>query len=277
MGILTDLRGSRELVANLTQREVKGKYKRTALGQLWSLANPLAAMLIYTIVFRFIIRVQPDPGDPSGLDFFAIWLLCGLLPWTFFTNVVNGGMGSLVSNENLIKKVHFPRVALHAANSFSWIFNWSIEMGALVVILLIVGANALPWIPVVIFFMVLLALFSTGLAMMFSIANVYFRDTQHFAAIIFQVWFYLTPIVYPLSLVADQSAAMGPIVGSLTLLDLYSLNPMGQFVAVFRNLLYDNRWPELGPALWCLVWSVVSFFVGYWVFSRREKGLAEAL
>ncbi|MFD1507277.1 ABC transporter permease [Georgenia yuyongxinii] len=274
---MKDLQGSSELVLNLTRREIKGKYKRTALGQLWSLANPLAAMAIYTVVFAFIIRVQPDPGDPSGLNIFALWLLCALLPWTFFTNVVNGGMGTLVGNENLIKKVYFPRIALLVANSFSWMFSWSIEMVVLVLALLIVGSNALVWLPLVVVFMALMSLFATGVSLMLSVANVHFRDTQHFVGILFQVWFYLTPIVYPVSLVADQSERLGPLFGSVTLLDLYLLNPIGQFAEVFRNLLYDNRWPDLSTALACAAWSLGAFFLGYALFKRSEKGLAEAL
>ena len=274
---MQDLRGSRELLLNLTRREIKGKYKRTVLGQLWSLANPLAAMAIYTVVFAFIIRVQPEPGDPSGLNIFALWLLCALLPWSFFTNVVNGGMGALVGNENLIKKVHFPRIALLVANSFSWMFSWFIEMVVLLIALLLVGSNALPWVPVVIFFMVLMSLLATGVAMMLSVANVYFRDTQHFVGIFFQVWFYLTPILYPVSLVAEQSERIGPLFGSVHLLDLYLLNPIGEFAKAFRNLLYDNRWPDLSTFAICTVWSAGAFFFGYWVFKRNEKGLAEAL
>jgi len=105
MNYLREMLASRELLINLTMREVKGKYKRTVFGQLWSLANPLALMLIYTFVFAFIIRIELAPGDPSGLNVFAIWLLCGLLPWIFFANVLNSGVTSLVSNAGLIQKV----------------------------------------------------------------------------------------------------------------------------------------------------------------------------
>jgi ABC-type polysaccharide/polyol phosphate export permease len=277
VSLVSDLRDSRELLINLTRREVKGKYKRTALGQLWSLANPVASMLVYTIVFAFIIRARPDAGDPSGLNIFALWLMCALLPWSFFTNVINGGMGSLVGNENLIKKVYFPRSALVIASAFSAGYSWLIEMAVLVVVLLIVGSHALVWLPLTLVFMALLFCFAVGVALMLSVANVYFRDTQHFVAILFQIWFYLTPIVYPVSLVADQSDRIGPLVGSVTLLDLYEVNPIGEFAEVFRNLLYDNRWPDLGVALACVAWSAAALAFGNWVFARHAKGLAEAL
>ncbi|WP_237713797.1 MULTISPECIES: ABC transporter permease [Rhodococcus] len=275
--IVRELRDSRELLANLARREIRGKYKATALGQLWSLANPLAAMAIYTVVFAYIIRIRPAPGDPSGLDVFALWLLCALLPWTFFTNVVNGGILSLVGNENLIKKVFFPRIALVVANSVAVLFAWSIEMAVLLVALLIAGAHVLPWLPLVVVFMVLMWLFATGVSMMAAIGNVYFRDTQHFVTIFFQVWFYLTPIVYPASLVGEQSERLGPVVGSVTVFDLYQLNPLEQFAQAFRTLLYDNQWPALPNAMACVVCGVAAFLLGCTIFKRHEKGLAEAL
>jgi ABC-type polysaccharide/polyol phosphate export permease len=277
VSVLTELRDSRELVANLTRREVKGKYKRTALGQVWSLANPIATMLVYTAVFSFIIRMEPAAGDPSRLDVFALWLMCALLPWAFFTNVVTGGMGALVGNENLIKKVYFPRAALVVANGFSGLFTWSMEMAVLVVVLLLFGANVLPWLPLVVVFMVVLFFFALGVSFLLSIANVYFRDTQHFVTIAFQIWFYLTPIVYPIGLVADRSAATGSLLGSVTLLDVYRLNPMERFAEVFRNLLYDNRMPEPGAMLACVAWAAVAYLVGSAVFSRHSTRLAEAL
>lgn len=277
ISLVTDLRRSPELLANLTRREIKGKYKRTALGQLWSLANPVASMIIYTLVFSVIIRIPADPGDPSGLDVFAVWLMCGLLPWAFFTNVVTGGMNSLVGNENLIKKVYFPRVTLVASSSLAAVFTWAIEMLVLAVVLVALGADLWLWVPGVLLMMAMLALFATGVAMLLSIANVYFRDTQHFVSILFQAWFYLTPILYPVSLVAEQSDRFGTLFGSFTVFDLYRLNPMERFVEVFRNLLYDNRMPDVDSLLFCVAWTVVALVAGSLVFERNQKKLAEVL
>ena len=277
MSVFSELRDSRELVVNLTRREVKGKYKRTALGQLWSLANPIASMLVYTVVFSVIIKVPHEPGDPSRLNVFALWLMCALLPWSFFTNVVTGGMGALVGNENLIKKVYFPRAALVVASTFSALFTWSIEMLVLAAVLLVVGASILPWLPLVIVFMAVLALFALGVSLLLSIANVYFRDTQHFVAILFQIWFYMTPILYPISLVAERSDKMSPMIGPFTLLDIYRLNPMAAFAEVFRNLMYDNRMPATGAMVACVASAVVASVLGNAVFVRHSKRLAEAL
>lgn len=278
MNYIKELFASRELLYNLSLREIKGKYKRTVLGQLWSLANPLAAMLIYTFVFSFIFRVEPDKGDPSGLDVFAVWLLCGLLPWLFFANVINLGAKSLVSNAALIQKVYFPRVVLPLSQVFATGFNWLFEMVVLIVALTVVGAFVWPWLPLMLLVMLLLAMFSAGVALLLSIMNVHFRDTEHLLTIVLQIWMYLTPIIYPLSLVESQSKAVGGLFGTpITVLDIYNLNPMVHFVGVFRELLYDNRWPSGGSLLACAIWAIAVFAVGLAVFRRSERGLAEAL
>ena len=131
MTALTQLRDSRELLVNLTMREVRGKYKRTALGQLWSLINPLAMMLIFTAVFGLVLKIKIDPGSPSGLNIFALWLVCALLPWNFMNSAVSGGMGSLVGNANLIKKVYFPRDALVASTVLSCDVTFLVELAVL--------------------------------------------------------------------------------------------------------------------------------------------------
>lgn len=285
MGLLKDLSESWDLLTNLTQREIKGKYKRTLLGQLWSLANPIATMIIYTLVFAFVLRVQPDVGDPSGLDVFALFLMCGLLPWTFFQTVVSGGMGALTGNENLIKKVSFPRVTLVVSQAASTAYNWLWEMGVLVIAIFIIGtvdgapgvSRVLLYVPFTILAMAVLAVFATGVSMGLSVVNVYFRDTQYLIGLVMQVWFYATPILYPVSLVADRAIMTRDLIGGITLLDLYLLNPMAEFTAVFRALLYDNRMPDLSNVVACVVWAAIAFVVGYRVFKKNEKNLAEAL
>jgi lipopolysaccharide transport system permease protein len=278
MKYLKEVWASRELLFNLTQREVKGKYKRTVLGQLWSLANPLALMLIYTLVFYFILRVHPDPGDPSGLNIFALWLLCGLLPFTFLSVVLNVGLNSLVANANLIQKVYFSRIVLPLSIVGSSAYNWLFEMAVLVVALSIAGGFVLPWIPLVLVAMVLLTIFAAGLALMLSVANVYFRDTQYFMTIFLQIWMYLTPVIYPLRTVQTDSASVGGLLGTkITIADIYGLNPMEHFVALFRELLYDERWPDGSEWLICLGWAIVAAVAGLLIFRRNERKLAEIL
>jgi lipopolysaccharide transport system permease protein len=114
--------------------------------------------------------------------------------------------------------------------------------------------------------------------LMLAIANVHFRDTQYFVSILLQIWFYLTPILYPLSLIETLSTDTGGLFGTpITVLDIYYLNPLTSFVDVFRDLLYDNRFPDLNSMLACAAWALGAFVLGVWVFARNEKGLAEAL
>lgn len=278
MRYLREILSARELLANLTLREVRGKYKRTVFGQLWSLANPLAAMLIYTFIFGFIFRANPGPGDPSGLNVFALWLLCGLLPWTFFANVVNQAMASIVDNAGLIQKVYFTRIVLPLSIVGSVSFNWLFEMGVLVVALSIAGAFVVPWLPLVIVVMLLLAVFASGVALLLSVANVYFRDTQYLLTIVLQIWMYLTPIIYPINLVQEQSDRIGGLAGTgITLVEIYRVNPIEQFVELFRELLYDNRWPDPIVFLICALWAIAALLVGAAVFHRHERKLAEIL
>ena len=278
MSYLREIWQSRELLQNLTNREVRGKYRRTALGQLWSLANPIAAILIYTFIFSFIFRLPAQVGDPSGLNNYALWLVCGLLPWLFFNRVLTLGTESLVANAGLIQKVYFPRIVLPLSLANATFFTWLLEMGVLVVALSLLGSFVLPWLPLVALFMAVFAVFAVGLSMIFSIINVYFRDLSYLLTIVLQFWFYLTPILYPVELVATQSDKLGGLIGTpITLLDIYSLNPVAGFIEIFRNLLYDNRVPDLSTVLIAGAWTLSAFGVGAWMYSRKEKMLAELL
>lgn len=269
-----DRRAVRELLRNLTLREVRGKYKRTALGQLWSLLNPVATMVIFTIVFGQLLKVRVAPGDPSGVDVFALWLMCGLVPWTFMSNAVTTGMSALVANANLVTKVYFRREVLVAATVFAWDVTLFMELAVLSVALVFFGAMPLPWLPIVIALVVLLTAFALGIALMLAVANVYFRDTQHFLSIFMQFWFYATPIVYPATLVPDSTRLLGV---RIPLRTLYELNPMEHFVAVFRALLYDNRFPELGDVIFTVGAATVALLAGWTIFRRYEPRLAEEL
>lgn len=276
-GPAQSLRSSRDLLTNLTLREIRGKYKRTALGQLWSLLNPIAQMATYSVVFQFLLRGLPPKGHPSGLDVFALWLSAALLPWLFFANTVTSGMSVLVGNANLINKVYFPRATLVIANMLSWLFTFCIELSVLIVVVLIFGGDPLPYLPVTIAFMAVLALFALGISLMLSVANVYFRDTQHLFAILMQVWFYATPVVYPISVLTLPKHPGGPPRVSHTVVDIYRLNPMERFTEVFRSTIYDGRLPSLSNSAFVVGVSVVVLLVGYLVFMHYEGRLAEEL
>jgi ABC-2 type transport system permease protein len=272
MSSLPDLVASRDLFINLTLRELRGKYKRSTLGWAWSMLNPLATMLLFTVIFSFVFGIDAPVGHPSGLHFFALFLLCGLLPWNFVSNGLNGGMECLIANTNLIRKVYFPREVLVASTTASWLISFLIEFGVLSVALLLFGNMVLPWLPVVLLLVALQTGFVLGLAMLLSVLNVYFRDVRHLMGIVLQVWFYATPIVYPVSLITKADAKT-----SLPLVTLFHINPMVGFVEAYRDVMYDLRWPSLGNVAYLVAATTLSLLIGYLAFQHWEPRLAEEL
>jgi ABC-2 type transport system permease protein len=269
-----EILSSKELMANLTLRELRGKYKRSFMGWAWSLINPLAVMGIYTLVFSFFLKVVPDTGSPSGLHSFAFFLLCGLLPWNFLQSGMTGSMGSLLGNANLIKKTYFPREILVAATVASFDVSFLIELGVLAVALLAFGSFVVPWLVLVLGLVVIMTVFVLGIALMLSVLNVYFRDVQHLIGILLQLWFYATPIVYPLRLVPRNTDILGQ---SIPLRHIYSFNPMVRFAGVFRSALYDLRFPGATDVIYLLLVSMVTLALGMAIFSALEPRLAEEL
>lgn len=272
MTTLSEIRSSRELFWNLTLRELRSKYKRSVFGWLWSLLNPLATMLIFSLVFRLFLRIEPPVGDPSGLHEFAFFLLCGLLPYNMLATSLTGGMSTLTGNSNLVKKVWFPRELLIGAHTTATTVGFLIEMGVLAAALLLVGNFVIPWLIPVLLVVALQVVFVCGLALIASIINVYFRDLEHLMGIALQVWFYASPIIYPQSLVVDALKDKPDWIYTL-----YRLNPLTRFVEAYRALLYDLRFPDLDTILILVGYSAASLIIGLAVFRRFEGRLAEEL
>ena len=278
MATLKEYADARELTLNLTLRELRGKYKRSLLGWSWSLLNPLATVIIFALVFKFFLKVQAPVGDPSGLNNFALFLVCGLLPWNYLSNGLNGAMLTVVGNANLVKKVYFPREALVVSNVASWVYSLLIELGTMCIFFLFFGNMVLPWIPVVLGLILLQTVFVLGLALLLSALNVYFRDIQHLFGIVLLGWFYATPVVYPISLVEQADATKPELLGHpVPLMTLYKLNPMTRLVEAYRDVLYDLRFPPLFDVLYILGCGIVMLAIGWYVFNRLEGRMAEEL
>jgi len=269
---LAELSGSRELMVSLTRRELRGKFKRSLLGWTWSLVNPPATMAIFTLVFGFFLKLTIPAGEPSGLSNFALFLLCGLLPWNFLANGINGSMGALLNNSNLIKKVYFPREILVGAIIASSGVAFLVEMAVLTIALVVAGNFVVPWLIPVLGLAAIQTVFVTGIGLMLSVVNVYFRDLQHLVGIMLQFWFYSTPIVYPLDVVPQDREVLGVPVRTL-----YELNPMVRFVEAYRDCLYHLRFPPLADILYLIVFSAAVLALGLFVFLRLEPKLAEEL
>jgi ABC-2 type transport system permease protein len=260
---------SRELLWNLTLRELRTKYRKSVLGWTWSMLNPLATVAIYSFVFGVLFRAEPPVGVNSGIKVFALYLLCGILPWNFFILVTGTGMQSMLANAGLVKKVAFPREVLVFANSLHGIVQFSIEMGLLTIALLVAGSIFLPWLPVVVLQMFLLMLFATGLALGLAAVNVYFRDLGYLWQIFTQVWFFSTPIVY------TESTFSGRVPAAVE--TILQWNPMAVFARGFRRSMYDGifpGWDNLGA---CALVGVVSMLLGWSLFTKLSRRFAEEL
>jgi ABC-type polysaccharide/polyol phosphate export permease len=270
MTTMSEILERRELVVNLTQRDLKSRYKRSVLGWTWSLLNPISTVLVYSLVFQVILRAVPAPGDPSGQTTFALYLVAALVPWNFFAGGINSGLGSLVSSSQLIRKTWFPREIVVLATVGSLLVTMAIEMVVVMGFALVLGNNVLPWIPLILVLVAIQTVWVTGLAFALSVLNVYFRDMQYLIGhVLLQLLFYLIPVVYPVRLVEEQLPGWA--------FTLYKLNPMYQFVEAYRNLIWDLRMPTASTWLYLIIGAALSLWIGLRVFRRYEPRLAEVL
>lgn len=267
MRAVTDVYRSRELLWNLTLRELRTKYRRSFLGWAWSMLNPLSQILIYGFVFGTILGGSAPIGVPSGLENFALFLLCGLLPWNFFNLITSLGLGSISANAGLVRRVAFPREVLVFSNVLHACVQFAIEMTLLFVALLVAGSPFLRWLPVVLFTSLLLAVFATGIAMALSVLAVYFRDMSYLWTIIVQVWFFSTPIVYPPTLLEEKAPTW--------VYNILRLNPISKFVEVYRRCLYDGGAPGWAGMLLLVAFAAASLVIGWTIFARMSRRLAE--
>jgi ABC-2 type transport system permease protein len=267
MHAVTRVYQSRELLWNLTLRELRTKYRRSFLGWAWSMLNPLATVAVYGFVFGVLFEAEAPQGDPSGLTAFALYMLCALLPWNFFSLVNSLGLGAVSGNSGLVRRVAFPTEILVFSNVLHACVQFSIEMTLLFVVLLIAGSPIIPWLPVVILTSLLLTMFATGFALALSALAVYFRDMNYLWTIVLQVWFFGTPIVYSPQILQDQAPDW--------VLQVLELNPMLQFVAVYRRCLYDGAAPGWTTFFALVAVSASTLAAGWAVFRRFARRLPE--
>src|SRR4030065_2748751 len=253
----------RELLFSLTRKELKVKYRGSVLGFLWSLLNPILIMLVYSFVFSIVLR--------GGIKEFAIFLICALLPFNFLSNSVNYGASSIIANSNLVNKIYFPREIIPLSIVLSNLVNFFLELVALFIVLGIMGYKFylyLYLLPIVIFIQFFLVV---GMTLLVSALNVFFRDLQHLITIIMMVWFFGTPIIYPLSMVPEKYQI------------IIKINPMPIYASYYRNIFYYVKYPEGGglpsvqETLIALGITLLIFFIGYFVFKKLEYRFAEEI
>lgn len=269
MNAITTVYTSRELLWNFTLRELRTKYRRSVLGWSWSMLNPLATFTIYWFVFGVVFPGVAPLGEPSGLESFALFLLCGLIPWNFFSLMCNLGLGAVNGNAGLVRRVSFPREILVFANVLHACVQFAIELSLLCLVLLVSGSPLLPWIPVILLVTVMLVMFGSGFALALGSLAVYFRDMSYLWAIGIQVWFFATPIVYPPTYLSDNPSIPRWAV------QILEWNPMAIFIQAYRTLLYDGTGPAITTLLTLLIIGSVSLALGWALFLKLEPRFAE--
>jgi lipopolysaccharide transport system permease protein len=256
----------RELIYNLVLRELKARYKNSVLGFVWSLLNPLGMMLVFTIVFGVLL---PN----NTIVKYPIFLLCGLLPWNFFSASVMGGTNSIVDNSNLVKKVYFPREALPIANTFSNLVNFLLAFIVLFVALIVFRSNFSPWLWLLPAVIAIQVCFTLGIVFFLSTLNVFYRDTIIIMDVVMLAWFFLTPVFYSAELLPATLVVSGYIIDVQRL--YYILNPMASIINMYRDLLYWGYRTDPDFFMRTALTSVTILVFGYWFFVRYSGRFGE--
>jgi ABC-type polysaccharide/polyol phosphate export permease len=256
----------RSLIWNFAQRDLKARFKGTAVGWGWSLLLPIASLLTYTLVAHYIFKAQPPNFGNGKQGNFAVWLFVGLTTWGFFANGLNTAIGALLGTGGLLKKIYFPSYAPVLGAVIGVAIQSSIELGLVLVVVGLFGNVGLSWLLIP-FWAALFVCFVAGISMVFSIANIYFRDLAHIVAVFLQLLFYATPVIYQDSLLANHPLAHRLLVS----------NPMSQFVELSRDLIYG-----LTPGSWMswaylVLWTLISVGLGALVFKHKGRDLGEQL
>lgn len=264
-------------------RELRAQYKRTALGRLWSLINPLATIAVYAVIFGVVFRGSVEPGTRSGIDSFAVWIAIGVLSWTFLSSSIMIGMNGLVTNVGLLTKVYFPRWVLVVSGILAQAANHLIELLVLLVLVVVVGGPlALAFIPALVLMLLITIVFVIGIALMLSVATVYFRDITHLWGIFNQIWMYASGVIFPVSMIASVEQELlaqgwGFRDGPLPLVTVFRLNPAERFLEAYRSILYDFAPPALDTVAYCAAWAVLMLVLGALVFRRLSPRIVEEL
>ena len=252
--MIKNLYNYRELLKSNVKKEIRGKYKGSILGVLWSFLNPLLMVLVYAIVFPYIMRVKTEN--------YLVFLICGIIPWTFFISSINQGMITVRMNAGIIKKVYFPREILPISVALSGLVNFFIS--CVIVLFCIFGGVGisyhiilLPVIAVLEFFLIL------GLIFALSAINIYIKDTEYLVQFFLNMLFYGTPILYSTTLFPERFRWL-----------LY-LNPMTHIINAYRDIFMYHQFPTVNTLMFIFAFAMAALLLGVLIFRKLEKGFAE--
>jgi lipopolysaccharide transport system permease protein len=256
---LKELKEYRELLYFLTKRDIKVRYKQTVLGGLWAVIQPVFTMAVFTLFFGRLAKI-PSDGIP-----YPIFVYAGLLPWTYFANALSMSGNSLVGNSNLITKVYFPRLIIPLSSALAGLLDFFIAM--LILFAMMIYYHFIPG-PVMLLFPFLVALTflcAVGVGLWLSALNVQYRDVRYVIPFLIQLWLFLSPVIYPISMVEEKYQW------------LLALNPMGGVINAYRASLLGHRpldWDLLGLST-AIIFML--FLSGLYYFRKMEKHFADVV
>lgn len=259
MKIFKDLYNYRELLKTSVKKDIGGKYKHSFLGVLWSFINPLLQILVYALIFPLVMKNGGSYKD------YTVFMVCGLIPWAYFTTVINRASFIMIENGNILKKVYFPRSILPLSLVTSETINFLVSCIIILVFIVIKGFGISKFIlffPLVLLIQYVLLL---GIALIFSAITVYMRDIQHFIGVVLQLLFYATPIVYSIDTIPENFRW------------ILKWNPMTYIIEGYRAIFYNQTMPDLKSLGVLGIISIIILIVGYLLFNKLQKRFAEEL
>lgn len=240
----------KDLLRELVVRDIKIKYRRSFLGMLWSLLNPLLMMIVITIVFSHLFRYT--------VKNFAVYLLTGQIIFTFLSEATTVAMSSILGNGSLIKKVYIPKYIFPIAKVLSSFVNLLFSLLAVVIMIIVTRVKITPAIVLVPFPLLFILLFAAGLGLILAAYAVFFRDLIYLYSVLLMIWNYLTPIIYPESIVPAKY------------LPILKLNPLYYFIKYFRDVVFYGIVPPFSLQLTCLLVSTATLAIGMFLFYRKQ-------
>jgi len=258
MKFLKELWQYREMIISLVRRDIKGRYKGSVLGFLWMYLNPLLQLCVYTLVFSVIMN--------AGIEKYYLFLFVALVPWICFSTCLSGGTTVIFGQQDMVKKIYFPREVLPIAFATSQFVNMLLSFVVIFAVVFLSGVKVrlAAWVclPIVMLVEYILAL---GITFLVSALTVYFRDLQQILGIVSMAWMYLTPVLYPADRVPES------------LQPLFNLNPMTPITIAYRDILYYGQMPHMSTLINATVFGIIILFVGRISFSKLQRGFAEEL
>jgi len=259
MSTIKELYAYRQMIFSLVKKDLRGRYKGSVLGFMWTFINPLFQLIVYTIVFS---KILPN----NNVEKYYLYLFVALIPWIFFSSSITVGAASVVAQKDLVKKIYFPRMVIPISYVTSCFVNMLLSFIVIFAVIIITGTGfnflALLTLPVI---MLVEYLFALGMSLLTSAVTVYFRDLEHILSIVAMAWMYLTPIVYSKSIVPKRY------------LPLFNLNPMTPIIDCYRTVLYEKQVPDLSTLLLAAGLGVFFLIFGTMVFNKLQKHFAEEL